>query len=86
MDFENYLKIEFWNLEIHFESSKKVRSVGYSVVNKIAAEGIAGELKHLSSQSKEINRDSLSSGERNGISPNWAGQWKVEDGKWNVKI
>lgn len=29
-----------------------------------------GELKHLSSRGKEINKDSLSSGERKGMSPN----------------
>ncbi len=29
-----------------------------------------GELKHLSSRGKEINRDSLSSGERTGMSLN----------------
>ena len=36
----------------------------------IAISRILGELKHLSNQGKEIKRDSLSSGERTGISPN----------------
>ncbi len=33
----------------------------------IAISGKLGELKHLSSRGREINRDSLSSGERTGI-------------------
>ena len=36
----------------------------------IGTSRLPGELKHLSSQGEEINRDSLSSGERTGISLN----------------
>ena len=36
----------------------------------IGIESTLGELKHLSTQGKENNRDSLSSGERKGNSPN----------------
>jgi hypothetical protein len=36
-----------------------------------AREETPGEVKHLSNQGKESNRDSQSSGERNGNSPNF---------------